>query len=153
MHVLASLDSTESAKLFYWVCMGENFGWLGGWLVGWLGGPERFNQLPDGVASPNFQERYLVSRGWCPSFFFVERSKGQRSRGQKQGFWLKFMPAFSFWARSLIFSECVVLTMAEKLLDQIFDLGPQNFFTKLQKWSKFWTFSLFKLGPSNLGST
>ena len=57
--ILASLDSTESAKLFYWVYRGENFGWLGGWLVG----PERFNQLPDGVASPNFQERYLVSRG------------------------------------------------------------------------------------------
>ena len=53
--LLASLDSTESAKLFYWVYRGENFGWLGG--------PERFNQLPDGVASPNFQERYLVSRG------------------------------------------------------------------------------------------
>ena len=37
LYILASLDSTESAKLFYWVYRGENFGWVVGWVVGWSG--------------------------------------------------------------------------------------------------------------------
>ena len=52
----AGLDRVREAILLG--MYGGKF-WLGGWVVG----PERFNQLPDGVASPNFQERYLVSQG------------------------------------------------------------------------------------------
>ena len=60
------------------------------------GGPERFNPLPVGISSPNFQKRYLVSKGRCTFFSFFERSKGQRSRGQKQGFRLKSISSYSF---------------------------------------------------------
>ena len=58
----------------------------------------------------------MVDPRLCPTPFLVERSKGQRSRGQKQGFRLKSISSFSFLARAFKISECVVLTMAENSL-------------------------------------
>ena len=49
INLIASLDSLESAKLIYWVYVGQM-------TSGVVVSPQRFRPLPVGASSPNFQD-------------------------------------------------------------------------------------------------
>ena len=138
--LLASLDSSESAKLIYWVYVGQMTSVRSS-------SQQRFHPLPVGGSSPNFQDILVVWSSWCPSLFLVKKFLGSKVTAQKGVKRLKSISSYSFWARMFIYSGCVVLPKAENCMSRNFDLGPQNFTKNFWKWSKFWTFLLFELEP------
>ena len=68
-------------------------------------------------------------RFWGPDIIYVEIfwfAALVRAPPPKVVNWLKSISSLSFWARALIFGECVVPTMAKNRTSRNLDLGPPN---------------------------
>ena len=80
IHFLASLVSSETAKLIRWDRV-----------VGPVASvrcpnsvrPQRFDPLLGGVASPNFQDMFIGCPGLCPSFFLVKKFSRSKVKVEK----------------------------------------------------------------------
>ena len=134
--LLASLDSLESAKLIYWVYVGQ----MASVVSELVSSQQRFHPLPVGGSSPNFQDILVVWSSWCPSLFLVKKFLGSKVTAQKGVKRLKSISSYSFWARMFIFSGCVVLPSTKKSLGTDFRFRAPKFYKKFSKTVKILNF-------------
>ena len=92
----------------------------------------------------------LLSKNACHIIFQnSKRSKVMAARSKKVIFSKIGTPPSVFELGLWNFQNVEIFIWWKNCMLPNFDLGPQNFSKNFWKWSKFWTFSLFELGPSN----
>ena len=136
-YFLALLDSIESAELIYWVYVGQMTSVVSS-------SQQRFHPLPVGGSSPNFQDILVAWSSWCPTLFLVEKFLGSKVTAQKGVKRLKSISSYSFWARMLIFSGCVVLPKVKKSLGTDFLFRAPKFYKNFLKTVKILNFFIIR---------
>ena len=91
----------------------------------------------------------LTTRAWVTTFQNPERSKVMAARSKKVIFSKIGTPPSVFELGLWNFQNVEIFVRLKNCGKRNFELGPQNFSKNFWKWSKFWTFLLFELGPSN----
>ena len=108
-----------------------------------------FQPFPIAVGLWNNDMLLLTTRAWVTTFQNPERSKVMGARSKKVIFSKIGTPPSVFELELSNFQNVEIFLWPKNCRKPNFDLGPQNFSKNFWKWSKFWTFLLFELGPSN----
>ena len=108
-----------------------------------------FQPFPIEVGLWNNDMLLLTTRAWVTTFQNPERSKVMGARSKKVIFSKIGTPPSVFELGLWNFQNVEIFVRLKNCMLHNFAIGPQNFSKNFWKWSKFWTFLLFELGPSN----
>ena len=106
-----------------------------------------FRPFPIMLGFWNHNMLLLSKNAYHINFQNSKRSKVMAARSQKVIFSKIGTPPSVFELGLWNFQNVVIFIRPKNCMLHNFDLGPQNFSKNFWKWSKFWTFLLFKLGP------
>ena len=108
-----------------------------------------FQPFPIAVGLWNNDMLLLTTRAWVTTFQNPERSKVMGARSKKVIFSKIGTPPSVFELEFSNFQNVEIFLWPKNCRKPNFEFLPNKNFLGVEKWSKFWTFLLFKLGPSN----